>query len=87
VKSFLKELLIQRTNPNNNSMKYKLTKTQVVVLEKIVEGKSTNNIAQEMNVTENTVNTHIKAVYNELEVHSRAQAVRKAIEEKVVKLK
>jgi DNA-binding NarL/FixJ family response regulator len=87
VKTFFKELLVQRSNPDNYNMKYKLTKTQVIVLEKIVEGKATSEIAQEMNVSENTVNTHIKAVYSELEVHSRAQAVRKAIEEKVVKLK
>ncbi len=68
-------------------MKYKLTKTQVVVLEKMVDGKATSEIANEMNVSENTVNTHIKAVYSELGVHSRAQVVRKAIEEKVIKLK
>jgi DNA-binding NarL/FixJ family response regulator len=86
VKSFFKELLIQRSSPNKD-MKYKLTKTQILVLEKIVEGKATSEIANEMGTTENTVNTHIKAVYNELEVHSRAQAVRKAIEEKLIKLK
>jgi DNA-binding NarL/FixJ family response regulator len=64
VKSFFQHLLIQRINPNKAYMKYKFTKTQVVVLEKIVEGKTTHDIAHEMNISENTVNTHIKAVYH-----------------------
>ena len=36
---------------------------------------------------ENTINHHIKGIYRELEVHTRSHAVRKAIEEKIVKLK
>jgi DNA-binding NarL/FixJ family response regulator len=68
-------------------MKYDLTKTQIIVLEKIVEGKTTAVIADEQGVSENTTNTHIKAIYSALKVHSRAQAVRKAIEEKIIELK
>jgi DNA-binding NarL/FixJ family response regulator len=68
-------------------MKYDLTKTQIIVLEKIVEGKTTAVIADEQGVSENTINTHIKAIYSALKVHSRAQAVRKAIEEKIIELK
>ena len=66
-------------------MKYKLTKTQLLVLEKIVAGDSTAEIAKGMNVTENTVNSHIKAIYTVLEVHSRTKAIRKAVEECLVK--
>ena len=61
---------------------YKLTKTQIQVLQKIVESKTTAEIAEEMSVSENTINSHIKAVYSKLEVHSRAKAVRKVMEEK-----
>ena len=43
---------------------------------------STAEIAEEMGVSENTINSHIKAVYSKLEVHSRAKAVRKVMEEK-----
>jgi DNA-binding NarL/FixJ family response regulator len=79
-------LFAQRSEKGKNT-DYKLTKTQLIVLTKIVEGKSTEEIAAEMTVTENTVNTHIKAIFRELEVHSRSKAIRKAIEEKIIELK
>ena len=87
VKERFKDILTARTAEKEKNTDYKLTKTQFIVLEKIVQGKSTEEIAAEMNVTENTVNTHIKAIFRELEVHSRAKAIRKAIEEKIIHLK
>ena len=87
VKDRFKAILSSRSNPQEKSTDYKLTKTQGIVLEKIVEGKTTEEIAGEMEVTENTVNTHIKAIFRELEVHSRAKVIRKAIEEKIIELK
>lgn len=68
-------------------MAYKLTKTQQFILEEIVEGKTAVQIAQQQNISENTVYTHIKAIYLELEVHTRGEAVRKAYEERLVKLR
>jgi DNA-binding NarL/FixJ family response regulator len=87
VKERFKNILSARSTGKETKSDYKLTKTQLIVLEKIVQGKSTEEIAGEMTVTENTVNTHIKAIFRELEVHSRAKAIRKAIEEKIVDLK
>ena len=87
IKTRFKNLITHLTNPDNMEMKYKLTKTQLIVLEKIVEGNTTAEIAELLHVSENTVNTHIKAIYNELEVHSRAKVIRKAIEERLVKFK
>ena len=86
VKERFKEILTSRSTEKRNT-DYKLTKTQLIVLHKIVEGKTTEEIAAEMDVTENTVNTHIKAIFRELEVHSRAKVIRKAIEERIVILK
>ena len=68
-------------------MEYKLKEIQFQILENIVSGKKSSEIAEEMNMPENTVNHHIKGIYRELEVHSRAQAVRKAIKENIVKIK
>ncbi len=87
VKERFKGLLISRSTSDAPTTDYKLTKTQLITLEKIVEGKSTEEIADEMGITTNTVNTHIKAIFRELEVHSRARAIRKAIEEKIIELK
>jgi DNA-binding NarL/FixJ family response regulator len=61
-----------------------LTRMQTVVLQKIIDGKSTAEIARELDLKENTINSHIKGIFNILEVHSRAKAIRKALEEKWV---
>jgi DNA-binding NarL/FixJ family response regulator len=65
---------------------YQLKEIQVQILEQIVAGKSSPQISREMDIPENTINHHIKGIYRELEVHTRAHAVRKAIEERIVKL-
>ena len=77
----------QSNNPKPLNMAYKLTKTQQFILEQIVEGKTAVQIAKAQGVSENTIFTHIKAIYQELEVHTRGEAVRKAYEERLVKLK
>ena len=64
---------------------YSLTRKQKIVLQKIAEGKPTSEIARELQLSENTVNTHIKAIYSVLAVHSRVSAIKKAIENKLVK--
>lgn len=70
-----------------SSKKFKpsgLTRMQTQVLQKIIDGKTTSQMAREMEITENTVNSHIKAIYRILEVHSRALAIKKAIEHRWV---
>jgi DNA-binding NarL/FixJ family response regulator len=62
-----------------------LTKMQMAVLKKIVEGKSAPEIARELELKENTVNTHTKAIYLSLGVHSRAKAVKKAVEDSLIR--
>lgn len=62
-----------------------LTRMQLTVLQEITDGKSTSEIAKELNLSENTINTHIKGIYSELEVHSRSRAIKKAIEKRLVR--
>jgi DNA-binding NarL/FixJ family response regulator len=61
-----------------------LTRMQIIVLQKIIDGKTTLQIATEMFLSENTINSHIRAIYATLGVHSRALAIKKAIEQKWV---
>ncbi len=61
-----------------------LSRMQKTVLQKIVEGLTTPEIADHLGLSENTINSHIKAIYNLMEVHSRAQVIKKAIQEKWV---
>lgn len=56
-----------------------LTGRENEVLEKLVEGKTNRQIAAELFISENTVAYHLKGVYEKLHVHSRAEAVAKAM--------
>ena len=61
-----------------------LTRMQSIVLQKITDGNTTAEIARDLDLSENTINSHIKAIYSILEVHSRSKAIKKALEEKWV---
>jgi DNA-binding NarL/FixJ family response regulator len=78
--------LFSQTKKKPNVMTYQLKDIQLQILEQIVAGKSSPQISREMSMPENTINHHIKGIYRELEVHTRAHAVRKAIEERIVTL-
>ena len=59
-----------------------LTPMQIQVLQGIIDGKTTAQMARDMHLSEHTINSHIRAIYANLGVHSRALAIRKAIENK-----
>ena len=63
---------------------YDLTEKERRVLAHLVDGLSYKMIAAEMNVSINTVRTHITGVYAKLQVHSVSEAVVKAIREQIV---
>lgn len=56
-----------------------LTKRENEVLDKLIEGKTNRQIAAELFISENTVAFHLKQIYEKLHVHSRAEAVAKAM--------
>lgn len=64
--------------------KNELTRMQLIVLQQIVDGKKSSEIARELNLTENTINTHIKGIYQNLGVQNRAKAIKKAIEKRLI---
>jgi len=59
-----------------------LTRSQTAVLEKIIDGKTSAEIGTDLDITENTVNSHIRAIYATLGVHSRATVIKKMMEHK-----
>jgi len=63
---------------------YGLTSRQKEILSELVDGKSYKMIAASMNISYNTVNTHIRHVYEKLHVHSLGEAVAKALKERIV---
>lgn len=62
-----------------------LSKREISVLEWIKQGKSTWDVSQVLNITERTVNFHVKNIFKKLGVVSRAQAVAVAIDLGVIK--
>ncbi len=63
---------------------YLLTPKEKQILKSLVEGNNYKMVAAQMNVSYNTVNTHVKHIYNKLHVHSLGEAVAKAINERLV---
>jgi len=58
-----------------------LTLRQKQVLQLLVEGLSSRQIADRLGLSFYTVTTHLKTVYGKLAVHNRAQAVSKVLTE------
>ncbi|MEE9430758.1 MAG: response regulator transcription factor [Melioribacteraceae bacterium] len=67
-----------------DQIKSPLTLRETEVLKKLCEGQNYKVIAESLFVSGHTVRVHIKNIYNKLHVHSRGEAVKKAIDEHLV---
>ena len=56
-----------------------LSQREVDVLRLLAAGKTTSLIAQAPFISENTVKTHVRRIFEKLNVHNRAEAVSKAL--------
>lgn len=84
---FSLEVLAQATsNASNLDKAVELTEREHQILCHIAEGKTTKEIAQELNITEGTVNTHRKNLLRKLEFPNDKFLVRYAIKQGYVKL-
>ncbi len=63
---------------------YNLTSRETQILTSLSKGNSYKLVASELGISIDTVRTHIKNVYEKLQVHSQTEAVAKAIREKLV---
>jgi len=64
---------------------YDLTPHELRLLKLLVEGHSYKTAALELNVTVNTISFHLKSIYEKLQVHSKSEAVAKALQHRLVK--
>jgi DNA-binding NarL/FixJ family response regulator len=64
--------------------KLDLTEREHAVLQGLVKGLSYKQVGMKLNLSIDTVRTHIRGVYRKLQVHSVAEAVARAIREKLV---
>jgi DNA-binding NarL/FixJ family response regulator len=58
---------------------YGLSEREKEILQFLVDGMSYKMIAERLDISYNTVNSHIKKIYDKLQVHSVSEAVSKAI--------
>jgi len=68
----------------NHKNSYQLTDREKSVLSELSKGNSYKLIAANFNISIDTVRTHIKHIYDKLQVHSQTEAVSKAINEGLV---
>lgn len=58
---------------------YELTPHEVRLLRMLVEGHSYKTAATELNVSVNTIKFHLRHIYDKLHVHTKSEAVAKAL--------
>ena len=63
---------------------YQLTPHETRLLKLFVEGHNYKTAAVELHVSVNTVNFHVRSIYDKLQVHSRSEAVAKALLNRLV---
>jgi len=75
--------LFREVRPPNRS-NYELTPHELRLLKLFVEGHNYKTAATELNVSVNTINFHVRNIYEKLQVHSRSEAVAKALLNRLV---
>ncbi|MDP3443871.1 MAG: response regulator transcription factor, partial [Ignavibacteria bacterium] len=60
---------------------YNLSERETEILKLLVEGLSNNEISDRLFISVITVRNHIGHIYQKLHVHSKSQAVSKAVKE------
>lgn len=66
------------------SAAYRLTTQETELLKLLIEGHHKKTAAREMGISTNTVSFHLKNIYLKLQVHSKTEAVAKALRERLV---
>jgi DNA-binding NarL/FixJ family response regulator len=63
---------------------YSLTPQETDLLKLMVEGHHYKTAAHELGISINTVSFHLKNIYSKLRVHSKSEAVAKALRERLI---
>lgn len=73
--------IIKSFRPNSDNP---LSKRETEILQKLCDGANYKVIADSLFISGHTVRAHIKNIYKKLQVNSRAAAVKKAINDKLI---
>jgi DNA-binding NarL/FixJ family response regulator len=75
--------LFQKTGPPEK-LDAQLTPREVRLLKMLVEGYSYQGAADRLNISINTVRDYIRSIYDKLHVHSKSEAVGKALRNRLI---
>ena len=67
-----------------DSGKYELTPHEIRLLRLFVDGHNYKTAATELGVTVHTISFHLRSIYEKLQVHSKSEAVAKALRSRLV---
>lgn len=82
----LKALKLLRNPPNFEDTRedIKLTKREVEILEQTAKGLTYQQIGENLFISPKTVRKHTENIYQKLQVHSKLEAVQKAIKNRII---
>ena len=63
---------------------HRLTQQETALLRLIVDGHSYKTAATELSISVSTISFHLQNIYSKLQVHSKSEAVAKALRDKIV---
>ena len=75
--------LFREIRPPDN-VDYRLTPHELRLLKLLVEGHSYKTAAAKLNVSAKTISFHLQKIYEKLQVHSKSEAVAKALRNRLV---
>ena len=75
--------LFQKTGPPAK-LDAQLTPQELRLLKMLMEGYSYQGVADQLNISINTVRDYIRSVYDKLHVHSKSAAVAKALRHRLI---
>jgi DNA-binding NarL/FixJ family response regulator len=75
--------LFRRFNPPEQA-NYRLTTQETQILRLLADGHHYKTAASELGISSNTVSFHLKNIYEKLRVHSKTEAVAKALRERLL---
>jgi DNA-binding NarL/FixJ family response regulator len=76
-------MLVRNFHINANSP---MTKREIEILQMIADGKTYSQIAEDLNIAKDTSKTHIRNIYEKLNVASKSEAIQKAKNEKWIRV-
>jgi len=78
------EQQVDQANMSKPSHAGGLTMREIEVLRLVAQGLTSAQIAEQLVLSPLTVNSHVRSIYNKLDITSRSSATRYAIEHKVI---